>query len=127
MASVCGETKIETIAFQTMNDFELKSALKSVRVPEQPPGYWDDFPSRVRLQLRPVFAVQPERKTFLPRLAVAGGIAFVCVVMSLSAWTVDLVLKNQMAMRNDLVQSTGNLRALMAGDHGLHYLIVEKE
>ena len=35
-----------------MNDFELKSKLKNVPVPERTEGYWDDFPARVRSQLR---------------------------------------------------------------------------
>jgi len=35
-----------------MNDLDLESKLRSVRVPERPDEYWDDFPSRFRVQLR---------------------------------------------------------------------------
>ena len=73
-----------------MNDFELESKLKSVRVPERPEEYWDDFPSRVRVQLpreRREFAPQ---SAWRPRLAWVGGLAlavalvFVCVQFSRS-------------------------------------------
>jgi len=58
-----------------MNNFDLESQLKSVRVPERPEDYWNDFPSRVRVQL------PRERREFAPpgawrpRLAWAGGFA----------------------------------------------------
>ena len=64
-----------------MNDAELNRILKSAETPRRDDEYWEDFPGQVTRQLnRPL---PPERNVsrWLPRLAWAGGLAAVCVLV----------------------------------------------
>jgi hypothetical protein len=114
-----------------MNDFELESKLKSVRVPERPDEYWDDFPSRVRMQL------PRERREFMPqsawrpRLAWAGGFAlavalvFVCVQFH-PLQTVSLAItKQQRQFHMQLARLDVGLHKLMLNTDGMGYLLTE--
>lgn len=114
-----------------MNDFELESKLKSLRVPERPEEYWNDFPSRVRVQL------PRERQEFAPqsawrlRLAWAGGFALavalvlVCVqyhplqAMSLA------ITKQQRQFHAQLARLDTGLHKLMLNTDGMGYLLNE--
>ena len=110
-----------------MNDFELESKLKSIRAPERTPEYWEDFPSRVRSQLRPVF-VERRQKAFVPRLAWGGAIALAGLVFALAFWPAfQAALKNERAVRRELAQLPKHLRVLMADEHGMHYLIADQQ
>ncbi len=114
-----------------MNDFDLESKLKSVRVPERPEEYWGDFPSRVRVQL------PRERREFTPqnawrlRLAWAGGFAlavalvFVCVQFH-PFQTVSLAItKQQRQFHAQLARLDAGLHVLMLNTHGMDYLLTE--
>jgi hypothetical protein len=114
-----------------MNNFELESKLKSVRVPERPDGYWDDFPSRVRVQL------PRERRKFVPqsiwrpRLAWAGGLAlavalvFACVQFH-PLQTVSLAItKQQRHFHAQLARLDSGLHTLMLNTDGMGYLLTE--
>ena len=109
-----------------MNDRELNSILKSVRVPDRAPDYWDDFPGRVRVQLRPGVTVG-RRAALWPRLAWAGGLAFAGLFLFMTLWPVHLALKNQKMFRHELAELPKQLKTFMADEHGMHYLVVEKE
>lgn len=64
-----------------MNDSELNRILKSAETPQRNDEYWKDFPGQVARQLkRPL---PPERRAagWWPRLAWAGGLAAVCIVV----------------------------------------------
>jgi hypothetical protein len=114
-----------------MNDFELESKLKSVRVPERPEEYWNDFPSRVRVQL------PRERREFVPqnawrpRLAWAGGFAlavallFVCIELH-PFQTVSLAItKQQRHFHTQLARLDAGLHVLMLNTDGMGYLLTE--
>ena len=114
-----------------MNNFELESKLKSVRVPERPDEYWNDFPSRVRVQLpreRREFAPQ---SAWRPRLAWAGGLAlavalvFVCVQFH-PLQTVSLAItKQQRQFHAQLARLDTGLHKLMLNTDGMGYLLNE--
>jgi len=108
-----------------MNDFELKSKLKSVHVPERSEDYWEDFPSQVRMNLRR--AEFAPRKTLWPRLAWAGGLAFGCLFLVMTLAPIHFALKNEKVIRREIAELPQHLRVLMADEHGLHYLVAEKE
>ena len=69
-----------------MNDFDLESKLKSIRLPARTEDYWEDFPAQVRAKLRPRGADRVPRIAWFPRLAWAGSIAYACLLISLSVW-----------------------------------------
>lgn len=109
-----------------MNDRDLASRLKDVRVPERPADYWEDFPSRVRVQLRPETIRRPHR-AFWPRVAWAGSLAFAILFLGLTLRPVQMILENGKTFRHQLAELPMHLKTLMADEHGMHYLIVEKE
>jgi len=108
-----------------MNDRELESRLKNVPVPQRSAEYWNDFPSSVRVQLR--HPVATRRRTVWPRLAWAGGLAFAGLFLFLALWPVHLVLKNERMFRHQLADLPQHLRTFMADEHGMHYLVADKE
>ncbi|HZF00533.1 MAG TPA: hypothetical protein VE344_01415 [Methylomirabilota bacterium] len=111
-----------------MNDFELESKLKSVRVPARSEDYWEEFPSQVRLQLRPIFAERAPQKKFLPRLAWSGGFVLACLFFVLAIWpALQIALKNERTFRRELAELPHHLHVFMADEHGLHYLIAEQQ
>ena len=111
-----------------MNDFELESKLKSAPLPERAQDYWENFPARVRLQLRRAPAEFVPQKTFLPRLAWSGGFAAACLVFTLSLWpSVHVLLQNEKTFRHELAQLPNHLRTFMADEHGMHYLVADQQ
>ena len=109
-----------------MNDSELKSKLKSVRVPEKTDEYWEDFPSRVRSQLYRPVAVERAQTRWMPQWAWSSGLATACVVLVLSLWPVfQNVVKDERAWQRDAAQFPHQLHLLMADEHGMQYLVSE--
>ena len=114
-----------------MNDFDLESKLKSVPLPERPDGYWNDFPSRVRVQL------PRERREFAPqnaghpRLAWAGGFAlavvlvFVCVQFHPLQTASLAITKQQRHFHAQLARLDAGLHVLMLNTDGMGYLLTE--
>jgi len=114
-----------------MNDFELESKLKSVRVPERTEAYWEDFPSRVSVQL------PRERRGFAPqrawglRLARAGGFAlavalvFACVEFHPLRAVSLAITKQQRQIHAQLARLDTGLHKLMLNTDGMGYLLTE--
>jgi len=114
-----------------MNDFELESKLKSVRVPERAKEYWNDFPSSVRMQL------PRERREFTPQnagrphLAWAGGLALaVALVLACVQFhplqTASLAItKQQRQFHAQLARLDTGLHKLMLNTDGMGYLLTE--
>jgi hypothetical protein len=114
-----------------MNDFELESKLKSVRVPERREEYWDDFPSRVRMQM------YRERREFsphsadCPRLAWACGLALAMVLVYTGVHfhpfqNVSLAItKQQRHFHSQLVRLDAGLHVLMLNTDHMGYLLTE--
>jgi hypothetical protein len=116
-----------------MNDFELETKLKSVRLPERSEDYWEHFPAQVRTNLRRAAMRPAAENLWLPRCACAGALA---VILILGAWfahcqpaqTVAVALsKNENQFRRQFAQFETKLHVLMRDEHGMHYLIAEKE
>lgn len=111
-----------------MNDFELESKLKNVRVPERSEDYWEIFPSQVRANLRHVPTEFASRNLWLPRFAWHGGFALACALFVLVLWpSFNILLKNERMFRHEMAELPAHLRVLMTDEHGLHYLVAEKE
>lgn len=117
-----------------MNDFDLESKLKTVRVPERGEDYWEAFPRRVLAKSRatPVERIQ---RVWLPRLVWGSSIAFACLVVGF--WfghgfgrpqkTVSYALmKNARSFHAELAQLQKGVHTLMRIDHGLHSLIEDQ-
>jgi hypothetical protein len=118
---------------KTMNDFELESKLKSVPLPERSEDYWENFPSQVRWRLRRTAPKQEMSESWFPRFAWRMGIGFACLVIGLLVLNQPLkaascaIFKNERIIRQQLTELPTHLRILMADEHGLHYLVAEKQ
>lgn len=111
-----------------MNDFELESKLKGIRVPARTDEYWENFPSQVRANLRRAPIELAPRNLSPACLAWRGGFALACVLFVLALWpSFNVLLKNEKMFRHEMAELPAHLRVLMADEHGLHYLIAEKE
>jgi hypothetical protein len=116
-----------------MNLADLEARLKSVRVPERAEEYWNDFPARVRGQLCRRAPVAELRVSWLPQLAWSLGAGFAGLVIGLLVLSQPLerashaLFQKEQFVRQQLAMLPSHLRVLMADEHGLHYLIAEKE
>ena len=114
-----------------MNDFELESKLKSVRVPERPEEYWNDFPSCVRVQLPRERREFEPQSAWRPRLAWAGGFAlaatlvFVCVQFHPLQTASLAITKQQRQFHTQLARLDAGLHVLMLNTDGMGYLLTE--
>jgi hypothetical protein len=79
--------------------------------------------------LNPVhgFNAQTSFRGVLSRMAWAGGLAYASLMVALLAGPVHTVLKTEKSVRHELAQLPNHLRTFMADEHGLHYLVMEKE
>lgn len=114
-----------------MNNSELEAKLRSVPVPARSKEYWEDFPGRVRFQLRRRSPAVPERASWLIRFAWATNIAFtVALVLVCSqyhplhaasvAWT-----ERQHGWEMRLARLDAGLHKLMLNTDGMGYLLAE--
>ncbi|MGA2853015.1 MAG: hypothetical protein ABSE90_02625 [Verrucomicrobiota bacterium] len=116
-----------------MNDLELESKLKSVRVPERPDEYWDYFPSRLRVQLRRERREFAPRSAWRPRLAWAGGLAlavalvFACVRFHPLQTASLAITKQQRQFHAQLARLDAGLHVLMLNTDGMGYLLTEAD
>lgn len=115
-----------------MKKFDLESKLKSAPLPERSEEYWDDFPSRVRVQLGRSHPAAAPLQSWRPRLAWAGSWAlaliliFSCVqVRPLKAMSFALT-KQQQEIHHQLARLDAGLHVLMQDQHGMSYLVAEK-
>ena len=114
-----------------MNDFELEAELKGFRVPGRPDEYWEDFPSRIRVQLRRERQKFAPRSAWRPRLAWAGGfamavvLAFVCIRFH-PVQTMSLAItKQQRHFHAQLARLDTGLHKLMLNTDSMGYLLAE--
>lgn len=111
-----------------MNDSELESKLKTVRVPARTDEYWEDFPSRVRAELHPALKARTPQRAFYPRLAWACGFALACALFAfVIVPSLQITLKKERAFQHEMAQLPQHLRVLMADEHGLHYLVAGQQ
>jgi hypothetical protein len=116
-----------------MKDTELKAKLKSVRVPERTDEYWTDFPSRVRVQLPrgrreagPQSARDP-RWVWAFRFATAAALVLVCVQFHPLRTAASVITQREQHIRMQLAQFDTGLHKLMLDQHGMSYLVTEKD
>ena len=117
-----------------MNDSELQQKLKALPVPERTEEYWNDFPESVSRQLRQPVVVRAEvdvswRTRFAWHFAASAACLFVGLLVlnqPLRAAS-SAVAQQEIALRHELNALPKNLRMLMADEHGMQYLIADKE
>jgi hypothetical protein len=116
-----------------MNDSELQQKLKALPVPERTEEYWNDFPQSVSRQLRrPVVRVEVDER-WRTRFAWQFAASAACLFVGLLVLNQPLraastaVVQQEIALRHELNALPKHLRILMADEHGMHYLIADKE
>jgi len=116
-----------------MNDFDLDARLKSIPLPEIPDDYWAHFPAQVRWNLHRRAPAPAVRKRCLPSLAWKLSASFGALVVGLLVLTPSLkmashvVFQKEQFVRHQLAALPHQLRLIMTDEHGLHYLVAEKE
>jgi hypothetical protein len=106
-----------------MTDLDLISRLKTVPVPERSDEYWNDFPSRIRVQLRRESHGYSSHKPWRMRLAWAGGFA-AGVALTLAC----VGLHVPQAVSHAIARQRGVFHAQAARlDTGLHKLILNTD
>jgi hypothetical protein len=114
-----------------MNDFDLESKLKSTPVPERLDEYWNDFPSRIRVQLRQARAESAPRRAERPRLAWAGGfalavaLAFVCIGYHPLRVASAAITQKERHFHAQLARLDAGLHVLILNTDGMGYLLNE--
>ena len=116
-----------------MNDFDLDAKLKGIPLPERQEGYWEHFPTQVRRNLLRARPRPASGDLWLPRLAWAGGFVLAvaallfCMQFRPLKTTTVALQKHGNHWRMQLAQFQTKLRVFMQDEHGMHYLIAEKE
>ena len=118
-----------------MNDSELESKLKSIRLPARTGDYWEHFPAQVSAKLRPGRMEEAPRNHSSPWLVWAGGVAYAVLLISLSVWCerhprqnpLYALFQNERAIRNELAKLPGHLQVFMQDEHGMHQLVADQE
>jgi hypothetical protein len=109
-----------------MNDFDLEAKLNAVQIPERTEEYWDDFPSRVRVQLGRT--IPQESARWQGGLQWRWGLAMAGVLFVLSlAPVLRAAVKDEQALRRDAEKFPQKVHALMADEHGMQNLITDSE
>jgi hypothetical protein len=112
-----------------MNDFDLESKLKNLRVPERTEEYWNDFPSQVRGQLHRASPELPSHSAGGWQLAWAGGVALALVLVCFQfhpLQTVSLAIaKQERHFHMQLARLDTGLHKLMLNTDGMGYLLAE--
>jgi hypothetical protein len=114
-----------------MNDFDLESKLKRAPVPERPDEYWNDFPSRIRVQLRQARTEPAPRTGWRPRLSWAGGfalavaLAFVCVEYHPLRTAAAALTQKEQHFHAQLARLDAGLHVLILNTDGMGYLLTD--
>jgi hypothetical protein len=116
-----------------MNDLELQSRLKGIPVPERPEAYWHAFPAQVARQLpRPAVREAANQAAGFSRFAwqLAAGVAGLCFSLAVLNQPLraasSAMLQKEIALRHELNLFPKHLQILMADEHGMHYLVADK-
>jgi len=116
-----------------MNNSDLISKLESVPVPERTEEYWSGFPSCVRRQLHRPAAPAELHTAWLPQFSWKCAAGTACLIFGLSFFDQPLIagstaiFQKERAARQQLAELPQHLRILMADNHGMYYLIADKE
>jgi hypothetical protein len=111
-----------------MNDFELEAKLRAVRVPARDEEYWKDFSRRVRTQLGRSAVVEPLPTRLLPQWARNSGLALAGVTFCLLLCPIfQAALQDEQMWQRDAAKLPKQLHVLMADEHGMQYLVSERD
>lgn len=112
-----------------MNDFDLESKLRNLRVPERTKEYWNDFPSQVGGQLHRASPELPSHSAGGWQFVWAGGMALALVLVCLQfhpLQTVSLAIaKQERHFHMQLARLDTGLHKLMLNTDGMGYLLAE--
>jgi hypothetical protein len=109
-----------------MNDRELESRLKAVRVPVKTDEYWEDFPGRVGRQLHRSTMTKSVPRRMTPVWAWSGGLALACVTLILLLWPAfQTIVRDERTLQRQATRLPNQLHLLMADEHGMQYLVQE--
>jgi hypothetical protein len=114
-----------------MNDADLELKLRSVRVPGRPDEYWEDFPGRVRGQLRRERAESAPRHGWRIRFAWACefaltmAVALVCLEYHPLRAASTALAKQDHYIHARLARLDASLHRLVLDTGGLGYLLSE--
>ena len=114
-----------------MNDFDLKSLVESLRVPEREGDYWESFPNQVLMELRrPVLQRVPEPSP-AARFGWNASFALGCLAACFCLWQAytgpvsHVISKQKGEIRHALLHFHDNVGKVIRDEHGLHRLVEE--
>lgn len=116
-----------------MNDFDLESRIKSLRVPERDEEYWNSFSGQVLMQLRRPVAERAPEPSPMARFGWNASFALGCVAACFCIWQTytgpvsHAISKQQKEIRHALLQFHDNIGKVMRDEHGLHRLVEEPQ
>lgn len=114
-----------------MTHFDLELKLKSVHVPERPDEYWNDFPARVRVQLRHRRSEEAPRLAWRTRLMWAGDFAltmavvFICLRYHPLEAATNAIASRERHFHAQLARLDTGLHRLMLNTDGMGYLLAD--
>ena len=119
-----------------MNDSDLNKFLKSARVAERPPEYWEQFPAAVVRSLRPGPVLAAQKRPRKPPLLIwATGFATACLVIGfgIGVWHGRRQVSevSSLAESARLIREVGALfpqrvRAIISDDSGVRLVLSER-
>jgi hypothetical protein len=120
-----------------MTNSELDQALKSAGVPERDADYWEDFPRRVLTEARRRAPAGASSRSRWPlRLAWAGGLAAVCVLVGFAvghwrgqsqAQSTNGLLQNTRVIEEVMAMFPKRVRAVIQDGDGLRVVLADEE
>jgi hypothetical protein len=116
-----------------MNDFDLKSQIKSLHVPDRQEEYWNSFPNQVLIQLRRPVAERAPEPSLMARVGWNASFAVGCLAACFCIWQAytgpvsHVISKQEKQIRHALLQIHNNLGKVMRDEHGLHRLVEEPQ
>ena len=114
-----------------MTDFELKSKIKSVPLPEYSEEYWSDFPRHIRLQLqRQSTQSTPRRRWHMPLLLVGDFaltivLVLVCIQCHPLQAATAAITQHEQKFHGQLARLDTGLHRLMLNTDGMSYLLAD--
>jgi hypothetical protein len=112
-----------------MNDFDLESKLRNLRVPERTEEYWNDFPAQVRVQMHRSRPELPPRSSGGLRFAFAGCFALALILVCFQFHPLQIVsltiAKQERHFHMQLARLDTGLHKLMLNTDGMGYLLAE--
>lgn len=114
-----------------MNDLELEAKLRSVPLPAQSEEYWEDFPSRIRVQLRRPAPVSAARHRWHWSLlgagncAVAAALVLVCLQSLPFRSAAAALTQHEHYLHGQIARLDAGLHRLVLATDGMGYLLAE--